>query len=152
MQGFVLFSFPSHTLLWWYQEWSEIIFTIIFLSPSIIKLPMPQKTSLVELLWWSSGSVQGVQFRSLVGELISHTSLGQKTKAQKRKENRKQPCNKFKKEFNNYPHPKKKKKSWGKKKTSLVISWNFHVFLIILVSKFFQYQLDSYHFHAFLTQ
>ena len=44
-----------------------IIFTVIFVSPSIIKLPLPRKTSFVGLLWWSSGSIQGVQFQSLVG-------------------------------------------------------------------------------------
>ena len=106
-------------------------------------------TSLV-IQWFNTG---GTVLIPGWGTKIPHASRPKNQSIKKkRKENQKQHCNKFKKEFNNDPHPKKKKNLGGKKKASLVISWNFHVFLIILVSKFFQYQLDSYHFHAFLTQ
>ena len=46
--------------------------------------------------------IQGVQVRSLVGNLRSHMPRSQKTKKQK------QYCNKFNKDFKNGPHQKKK--------------------------------------------
>ena len=61
------------------------------------------------LPWSSSGwdftfQMQDVRVPSLLGELGSHISRGQKAKTEQR-----QYCNKFNKNFENGPHPKKKK-------------------------------------------
>ena len=51
----------------------------------------------------TSPSNAGVQLRSVVGELRSHMSWGQKNQNIKQK----QYCNKFNKDFKNGPHQKK---------------------------------------------
>ena len=71
---------------------------------------------------------QGVQVPSLVGELRSHMTWGQKKQNIKQK----QYCNKYNKDFKNGPHPKKEKKKkqqgmgWSEvshQTESLVLDW-----------------------------
>ena len=50
--------------------------------------------------------MQGVQVRSLVGELRHHIPQGQKKKTFKKKKNRNSIVNKFKKDLKNAPHQK----------------------------------------------
>ena len=60
--------------------------------------------------------MQGVQVRSLVGELRSHVPHSQKTKTKQ-----KQYCNKFNKDFKNGPHQKKKNLKQKKRRSHLQI-------------------------------